>query len=209
MSDASAKPRKFDSQLEQLGVIYAKGLLGAAQAQNRAEQVLEELDSVVVDVLNKLPDLEAFLASPRVNVDVKQQALDRIFAGKMSPLLLNFLKVVARHLRLDCLRQIHSACKDLYNEITGRVEIAIHTATPVDATVLSEISNSLTATLGCSVDLQLSVNDDLLGGLVVRVGDTVYDGSLSNRLARMRQETLENASELVRDSLEQFLVTEQ
>ena len=73
------------------------------------DRVLAELDSLIDDVLDKLADFEQLLASPRIGLDEKNRILDEAFAGRMTPLLLNFLKVTARHGRLDCLRQIRAA----------------------------------------------------------------------------------------------------
>jgi F-type H+-transporting ATPase subunit delta len=134
--------------------------------------------------------------------------LDQAFAGQMNPLLLNFLKVVAQHERLDCLYEIRKAAVSLYNELQGQVEVEVRTAEPLSADLLSQVAQQLTVSLGKHVDLQTQVDPNLMGGMVVRVGDTVYDGSLLNRLEQMRARTLESTTEKIRDSLERFLVSD-
>ncbi len=208
MNESSSKRISFDTNRERLGKIYAKGLLGAAESQRQTKHVLEELDSLLDDVFEELPDLEQILASPRISVDEKNGMLEKAFGGRMTPLFLNFLKVTARHDRLDCLRHIRAATRKLYNDMTGRVEVTVETADAISQEVASQIEQRLTAALGRQVELCCSVNPDLLGGLVVRVGDTVYDGSLSRRLEKMRGDTLDQTARLIRDSLQRFTVSD-
>ncbi len=205
MSESSPKRASFDTGREHLGTIYAKGLLGAAESIQQTEQVVEELDSLLDDVFDKLPDFEQILASPRISFDEKNRMLDDAFGARMTPLFLNFLKVTARHDRLDCLRQIRAAARKLHNDMRGRVEVTVETADAINQTVVSQIEQRLTTALGRQVELCCSVNPDLLGGLVVRVGDTVYDGSLSRRLEKMRSDTLDQTAQLIRDSLQRFV----
>jgi F-type H+-transporting ATPase subunit delta len=172
------------------------------------EGVLPELDSLIDDVLDKLPDFEQLLASPRIGLEEKNRMLDEAFATRMSPLLLTFLKVTARHGRLDCLRQIRVAARQLFNEMRGRVEVTVETVDTLDQQTRSLIENHLTASLGRQVELCCNVNPRLLGGLVLRVGDTVYDGSLNQRLEKMRCDTLDQTAKLIRDSLQRFVTAD-
>ena len=126
----------------------------------------------------------------------------------MTPLLLNFLKVTARHGRLDCLRQIRAAARELFNQMRGRVEVTVETASAITQQLMGQIEQHLTLALGRQVDLCCNVNPNLLGGLVLRVGDTVYDGSLSQRLERMRGDTLDQTAKLIRDSLQRFVTSD-
>ncbi len=208
MSASSTKRTSYDPSREHLGKIYAKGLLGAAEAQGATDRVMEQLDSLIDDVLDQLPDLEQLLASPRIPLEDKYAIIDKAFAATMTKLLLHFLKVTARHGRLDCLRQIRMAARQLYNQLRGRVEVTVETARELDQQVRSQIENHLTASLGRQVELCCNVNPSLLGGLVVRVGDTVYDGSLSQRLEKMRSDTLDETTKLIRSSLQRFVTTD-
>jgi F-type H+-transporting ATPase subunit delta len=204
---AKSKHDAIDSGRQHLGSVYAKALLGAADKAGQAEQVLAELESLVTDVLDKLPQLDEAFASPRLGADAQSALIDRAFGGRMSITLIRFLKVVARHGRLDCLRAILRAAKTLYNELRGRVEITVQTAYPLSNPVRERIASKLTQMLGREVVLDTEIKEDLLGGLVVRVGDTVYDGSLANRLLQMQEVTLEHTTQSIRESLERFSVS--
>ncbi|MHB0955303.1 MAG: ATP synthase F1 subunit delta [Pirellulaceae bacterium] len=208
MMAESSDHRSFDSSREHLGAVYAKGLLGAAEGQGLTERILTELNSLVDDVLARVVNFEAFLASPRVSLEEKTQVLDRAFAAQMTPLFLNFLKVMARHGRLNCLREVRSSAHKQYNLLRGRVEVLVKTATPLSGPLRSQIEQRLVVALGKPVDLQCSVHAGLLGGMLVRVGDTVFDGSLDNRLDKMQFEMADRTVQRIRDSLPRFLVTD-
>jgi F-type H+-transporting ATPase subunit delta len=121
--------------------------------------------------------------------------------------MLNFLKVVARHDRLGAVRAILQSARKLYNELKGRVEVRVETAGPLSNPLRDQIVARLTQMLGREVVLTTEVNNDLIGGLVVRIGDTVYDGSLAARLKNMQEVTVEHTKQSIRQSLEKFAVS--
>ena len=92
---------------EHVGNVYAEALLAAAEKADVLDEVVETFDSLVGDVLDAYPRFEAVLASRLVSHEEKAGILNRVLAGKTMPMLLDFLKVVSRHERLDCLRAIH------------------------------------------------------------------------------------------------------
>jgi F-type H+-transporting ATPase subunit delta len=207
MPASRSKKTVIDTARQRVGTVYAKALLGAAEKAGQTDSVLAEMESLVADVLDKLSDFDEMLRSPRIAHEEKVRLLDRVFGGKMSPLLLNFLKVVSQHERLDCLRAIERAARTLYNQLRKRVEVLVESATPISNQLQYTIASRLKQALGRDVVLSADVNPDLLGGLVVRVGDTVYDGSLAGRLKQMQAVTLEKTTDTIRESLERFSMT--
>jgi F-type H+-transporting ATPase subunit delta len=162
---------------------------------------------VVSDVLDKLPQLDAALKSPRLAHEERLPILEKAFGGKLSATTLTFLKVVSQHNRLDCLRAIAKAARKQLDAARGRVEVIVETAYPLSNSVRERIIARLTQMLGRQVILSTHVNEDLLGGLMVRVGDTVYDASLAARLKRMEAVTLDHTKQALRESLERFAVS--
>jgi F-type H+-transporting ATPase subunit delta len=197
----------IDPARQQIGTVYAKALLGAAEKAGQSDQVVEELGSFVVDVLDKLPKFQAALSSPRISHEEKTAMLDRALAGKMTPLLLNFLKVVSRHSRLDCLRAVAVAARNQLNEMRGRVEVLLKTAAPISNTLREQIVQQLTKMLGKEIVLRTQLDPEMLGGLIVRVGDTVFDGSLTAKLTGIREAAVEKTAAHFRQSLERFALS--
>lgn len=194
----------FDPARERLGEVYAQALLGVTEKAGNSDAVIAEFESLLVDVLDKLPQLRATLYSLRVSDEDKIKLLDKAFAGKMSVTLLNFLKVLARHQRLDSLRVIFRAVQKRYNAMRGRVEVFVTSAAPISNPLMEQIRSKLTGMLGRDVILKVSVDPQLLGGITVRVGDTVYDSSLRTQLRRMKEEALARTEEQIRQSSSRF-----
>lgn len=205
MAESSQKT-VFDPTQQHLGAIYARALLGATEKVGNTESVLEELEALTDEVLVKVPQLEGTLTSPRIPVEAKHVILDRAFADKLTRELLIFLKVVARRGRFDCLHAIARACRMQYNEMRGRVEVQVRSASTLDAAARQQVADRLQSALGREVDLRLDVDPNLIAGLVVRVGDTLYDGSVANRLLKLREDMFSRATERIRGDLERFAV---
>jgi F-type H+-transporting ATPase subunit delta len=203
----AAKSEKIDASRQQLGTVYAKALLGAAEKAGNADQVVEELEAIVTDVLDKLPQLDQMIRTPRLTHEERLPILDKAFGGRVSPTMLTFLKVVSKHGRLDALRAIALAARKQLNDLRGRVEIVVETAFPLSNPVRERITARLAQMLGRQVILQTRINEELLGGVVVRVGDTVYDASLAAQLKRMQQVTLEKTKQTIRESIQRFAVS--
>lgn len=201
------KASGFNAGQQYLSKIYAKAFLGVTEKAGTTELAVAELNSFVADVLDKLPNFEALLCSPRVSHEEKERILDRGFAGKMSVPVLNFLKVVSRHGRLDCLRSIVRAVRQLLDHLRGRIEVLVTTAVALPSDVMASVESRLASSLGKSISLSSRIDPSLLGGFVIRIGDTVYDGSVSNRLNRMREETLAQSVEQLRGRIDRLVAT--
>lgn len=201
----SGKDVNIDKQ--RVATVYAKALLSAMEPIGQSDMVLEELDALVDEVLKISPDLEAALASPRISAQEKGALLDRIFSNYLSEQTLTFLKVVADHGRLDCIRQIRRATRNELNHLRHRVSVLVTTAEPIDDALRGRIAERLQAKLNTQVDLECEVNPELIGGLVVRVGDTVFDASVANQLARLKEDTVNKTVLQLRESIDRFAVT--
>jgi len=203
----STRHDTLDAGRQHLGSVYAKALLGAAEKIGQTDQVVEELEALVTDVLDKLPTLEEALRTPRLTHEERLPILEKAFGGKMSATLLTFLKVLSRHSRLDCLRAIARAARKQLDTARGRIEVLVESAAPLSNPLKERIAGRLTQLLGRQVILKTSLNPGLLGGLLVRVGDTVYDASLAARLKRMEEVTLDHTKQQLRESLSRFAVS--
>ncbi|MCP4095076.1 MAG: ATP synthase F1 subunit delta [Planctomycetaceae bacterium] len=201
------QPTVFDSDQQQLGDVYARALLAFAADAGNVDQLVDELGEVV-EAINGVAGLRDALESPRVGVESKVDLLDKAFAGKVEKGLLHFLKVVGNKGRFDCLGAIASSAKTLRDEMSGRVQAVVTSASPMDSEVVGRITDQLSKTLGKDVSLQVLVDPEILGGIVVRVGDTVYDGSVVNQLSQVRARAVKRASDAIREKLDRFTTSE-
>ena len=187
-----------------IATVYANALLGSTDKAGKTSALLDEYQSLVEDVLQNSAQFDQALASPRISIDDKMSLLDRVFAEKMSTELLTFLKVVCQHGRMDCLREIYQSARQEFNRRSGRVEVYATTATMITERTRNSIIDTLKKALGSEVELYDNVDEDLLGGMVIRIGDTVYDGSVLNKLAQLKQETMRNTSRAIREGGNRF-----
>lgn len=201
------QPTVFDSDQQQLGDVYARALLAFAADAGNVDQLVDELGEVV-EAINGVAGLRDALESPRVGVESKVDLLDKAFAGKVEKGLLHLLKVVGNKGRFDCLGAIASSAKTLRDEMSGRVQAVVTSASPMDSEVVGRITDQLSKTLGKDVSLQVLVDPEILGGIVVRVGDTVYDGSVVNQLSQVRARAVKRASDAIREKLDRFTTSE-
>jgi F-type H+-transporting ATPase subunit delta len=163
--------------------VYAVSLLDAAGGE--ADAVLQEYGSFISDVLPKVPDLAKLLLSQSLGTEDIVALFDKAIAPQVSPLFANFLRVLARHRRLDLFRLIFSVATRELETRAGKRRIQVRSATPLSADAVKELTGKLKAAIAAEPILETTVDPSLLGGLIVRIGDTVYDGSVRTRLKQM------------------------
>ena len=208
MVDDSTQTHGPDIGRQQLGAVYAKAFLGAMEKAGVTDQMMAELDSLIREVLDKHPGFDATLSSLRLSADEKAAVLDRVLGSQVSEPLMSFLKVVNAHNRLDCLRDICREARKQLNDQRGVVDVYLTTAVPVSDELAGQITETLQSTLGRQVHLVPSIDPEVIGGMLIRVGDKVFDSSVVNQLQQLREETLEKTIQAMRSASERFVAAE-
>lgn len=194
----------FDSDQQQVGEAYANALIGFGQQNGSTELLLEQLGGVV-DVLHDVPKLNAALQSPGVAMPEKMSLLEKSLSKKVDGKLMNFLKIVLEKGRFDCLPAVRSSAEKIFDEMSGRVQATVTTAEPIDESVRKRIEESLSKKLGKKIQLTPEIDASVIGGMVVRIGDTVYDSSVKSQLGQVRTKAIKRASDAIRSSLDKFM----
>ncbi|HEV3415878.1 MAG TPA: ATP synthase F1 subunit delta [Pirellulales bacterium] len=189
---------------QQVATVYASALMDAAEAAGQTEGAMAELDSFIVDVLAAVPHLESVLGSALVSAEEKNALLDKALGGQASPIFLNFLKVVSRHGRLDILRPIHQAAHVLFDRMRGVTRVQVASASELDEGLTRQLTDSVRKMLGGVPMLEKEVWPELVGGMMMRVGDTVYDASISTRLERIRQTMIDRSVHEIQSRRDRF-----
>ena len=165
---------------------YANALADVALAQGGADAALKQFKDFCTAFSDSM-ELRNVLASPAVPREAKHGVIEklaaRLGAGKI---VRNFLFVVADHRRMHMLPEIYAAFEEVIREREGVAEAEISSATDLSAAQKKRFSQILERLTGKKIQAKFSLNPDLLGGAVVRVGDTIYDGSVRNSLNEMR-----------------------
>src|SRR5438067_7553540 len=155
----------FDDATQHVARVYAEALWNAAQKDGRTAEILEDLDALVNEVFPRDSYLEAFLTSRAVGRERKANALRAAFQGRASDLFLNFLLVLNEHDRLDALRAIAAAAREVNEQRTGKVRVQVRSAVALADDQQQRLREELQTTFGRDPVLETRVDPELLGGL--------------------------------------------
>jgi F-type H+-transporting ATPase subunit delta len=194
----------FDDEQQYVGEVYAKALIGAATAAGKLDLVCDQLSSVVSDILDRQPKFEAALSSPNISQEDRAKLLDKVFGGKLEVTLLTFFKVLCRRGRLGFLRSIERAASRMRDDAMGRKRITVTTATAMNEKEQSALLQQLKGMFKTEVSLTAQVDPSVLGGIVIRDGDTVYDGSVEGKLQQLKKATMGRAEQTIRERIGQL-----
>jgi len=172
--------------LKSASLQYANALADIALAQGAAEPAAKQLQEFGAAYAQSV-ELRTFLASPAVTIEAKHAVIEKITARQgASKIIRNFLFVITDHRRTQLLPEILETFQQVIRQRQGVAEAEISSAVELSAAQKKELSSTLTKLTGKKVETKYSLNPALLGGAVVRIGDTIYDGSLRSRLNEMR-----------------------
>lgn len=173
---------------------YARAIFDLAQEKGLVDQVDQELN-LVATMIESNRQLKAVMDDVLISPEVKRDLVEKIFAGKVSPLVMNFLLLVVRKRREAWIPVMYRSFLDLANEARGIVEVEVRSAVPLPDQTLATLENKLQTRLGKRVKFETQVAPELLGGLVVRVGDELMDGSVRTRLRRIHDRMIRSKAE--------------
>jgi F-type H+-transporting ATPase subunit delta len=169
---------------------YAQSVLELAEEQGDAEAVGAELSSIA-EVLEQNPTFSQFLADPGISHAERDRVLGDAFGGgQASPLVWNFIRVLNGKAKLGLLADVIVAYGDLYDEKHGKVEVDVTVAHRLDADDLDFVRHRIGEALKKDAVVHQYVDESLIGGMVLRVGDRLVDGSVKGQLAAIRKQMI-------------------
>lgn len=175
-----------------IGRNYAETLFELA-SRHGGDATVDEFARAIEEVatlLDEEPLVREFLETPRVDVEAKQRAIQASFGGRVPDLFLRFLLVVVAKRRQGALREIARQYHALVDAARGRARAEVTVAREPDEALQEEIVAALERRLGQEVVAEFRVDPALLGGIVIRVGGEILDGSLRRRAAGLRRQML-------------------
>lgn len=179
--------------------VYARALLEMAQERGRVDEVADEMDQLG-ELFKAEPQLRRLLSGRVLGKAERAASLQRLFEGRVSDTVYRFLQVLNQRDRLDKLPGIASAFADLVAEERGLIEVDIYVPQRLDATEAKEVAAALSKALGKEAVLHQYVDESLIGGLKIRVGDRLIDGSVATQLKLMRRRLIEAGREKARQA---------
>ena len=168
---------------------YAETLLELAQRSGDLRAWGDMLDSIA-EAMESDRRLRMFLESPRVSAQKKNEVLQKAYGAQLPRNFLRFLQALVSNRRQMLIPEIAHAYHDLVDQVEGRVHASVTVARDADEADRDLVVKQLSRVFGKQVVPHFHVNSSILGGVIVRVGDTVLDGSVRRRLATLRSRML-------------------
>jgi len=166
---------------------YAFALADVVLEQGEAHEVQQEL-KVWEQMLQSNENLRVVFANPTIPLEQKRGVLHRLIElARPRPTTANFLKVLLQNQRLTELVEINKKLEQVLDDRAGLVAATVTTARPIPNDVNSRLQVALTSLTGRKVRINFVTDPELIGGVVTRIGSTVYDGSVRNQLQLIRE----------------------
>jgi F-type H+-transporting ATPase subunit delta len=172
--------------MEEIASVYARSLFEVAMEQDKLDKVRDELGEFA-DALNASRELQVFLFSPYFSTKEKSEGLDKAVSGA-DETVLNFLKLLIEKHRMPVLFRVRADFERLWEEENKLLPVTVTSAVELPKATIKQIGDRIAEQTDRKVDLQSKVDPDILGGIVVRVGNSVLDASIRNRLETFRKQ---------------------
>jgi F-type H+-transporting ATPase subunit delta len=178
--------------MEELAQVYARSLFAVALEQGHLDELREQLGQFA-DALDEHRELAVFFFSPYFSTEEKKQALGGLLDGA-DPILLNFLSLLIENHRMPVIFRIRHEYERLWDEENRTLPVEITSAIELDPQTTESVGRKIGERAGRKVSLAARVDPDIIGGIIIRVGNSILDASIRNRLEQLRRHVAQGAS---------------
>ena len=172
--------------MEEIARVYSDALFEVAKDKDELDEVHDQLDEFA-DAMNESHDMRVFFFSPYFSSTDKREAIDSAVSGA-SEEFVNFLELLVEKHRMPAIFRIRTRFDGLWAEAKKRLEVTLTSAVELDKKVVDQVSKEVERQTDRDVDVETQIDPEILGGIVLRVGNMVLDASLRGRLEKLRKE---------------------
>ena len=172
--------------MEEIAAVYARSLFEVAKEQDKLDKVRDEIGEFA-DALGESRELQVFFFSPYFSTTEKEEGLERAVSDA-DPVIVNFLKLLIENHRMPVIFRVRRELDRLWEEENQLLPVRVTSAVELDEGTVNQIGDRIAEQTGRKVDLSSQVDPDILGGIVVRVGNSILDASIRNRLESLRKQ---------------------
>ena len=172
--------------MEEIARVYADAVFEVAEENDKLDEIHDQLGEFA-DALAGNRDLQVFFFSPYFSSAEKREGIAKAISGA-EPELVNFLELLAEKHRMPVVFRIRQRFDELWTKAKKRLEVTVTSAVELDKSVVDKVGEEIERQTDRKVDLSNEVDPDILGGLVLRVGNMVLDASLRSKLDKLRKE---------------------
>lgn len=179
-----------------IGIRYAKALLQVAIEENLLEKVKNDMQ-FINEVIATIPEFNNIFNSPIVKPSEKQKIFENTFSKQLSPLTINFIKMLIQHRRENRLNDVIRNFFDQYKLHKGIITASLITPISIDEKIKNKISQLLQTKYNKTIELSSTVDASIIGGFVLQIEDMQYDASVQTRLKKIRNELINKPLEAI------------
>jgi ATP synthase F1 delta subunit len=172
--------------MEEIAQVYARSLFEVASEQGKLDTIKEQLGQFA-DALGANRDVAVFFFSPYFSTDEKKAGLHRAVEGA-DPVFLNFLEALIERHRTPAIYRIRTDFDVLYDKTNKLLPVQLTSAVELDAELVESLGRRIGEQTGNEIELSSKVDPEILGGIVLRVGNFILDASIKTRLEQLRRE---------------------
>ncbi len=172
--------------MEEIAEVYARSLFEVAKEHDVIDEVREQLGQFA-QALNDQRDLAVFFFSPYFSTEEKKDGLERAVTGA-EPIFLNFLDALIERHRMPAIFRIRARYEEYWDKEHKLLPVEVTSAVELDKSTVRSIGERIGEQTGLEVELSSNVDPDILGGIVLRVGNFILDASIRNRLNQLRKQ---------------------
>jgi F-type H+-transporting ATPase subunit delta len=184
----------MDDEARHVAKVYAEALYNAAEPAQQIGPVLEDFDALLNGVFKQDPGLELVMASAAIGRDRKSEMIRTAFEGRASDVFSRFLQVLNEHDRLDMVRAVGDAFRAMHDRRTRKLSVHVTSAVPLNDHERDRLRQDVREVAHFEPILIETIDPEVLGGLVIRIQDWVYDASVRARLQTVRSQLIERSS---------------
>jgi F-type H+-transporting ATPase subunit delta len=172
--------------MEEIAQVYARALFEVASEQDALDEIHDQVDAFA-DAMNDNRDLAVFFFSPYFSTKEKKEGLDRAVQGP-HPAFRNFLQALIERHRMPAIFRIRAEFDRLWAEARKLLPVQITSAVELDDATVTDLGRRIGEQIDRRIQLSSQVDPDILGGVVLRVGNVILDASIKNRLEQLRKQ---------------------
>lgn len=172
--------------MEEIATVYARALFEVAEDRDLIDQIHDELTQFA-DALSENRQLAVFFFSPYFSTEEKKDGLKKAVTGA-DPAFMNFLEALIERHRMPAIFRIKARYQDMWEDARDLLPVELTSAIELDSATVASIGERVGEQTKRTVELTSAVDPDILGGIVLRVGNVILDASIRNRLEQLRKQ---------------------